>query len=513
MKNNEYKRYVRLGVAVTFLAMLCMVPLGHTMAQSYTTSSSHDFLFGEPTDSTIVRNWNDTVVITCCRYSNNYTISHVFHMRYATSPTTKMVKIPVWHNVYGEMGDRINDVRIVDSLCYFCGTRVKKTGQYIEYDEEGHAYLESIYDTCGIMGYFTFNSSLDVTGGLYLFELIKVKSARRMAVYRPIPSVLTGMLVVCGYGPSENGTCLVELSNSLASPNQWNYNVLVPSDENEILTDVAVTNSYLVTTSVFENDRHIIGFRGTKNSWVNVFTEMTSDTQERYKYNIGSHNPDGCDSYGFLRRKYTPALLCPKGDGFMAGVSAVPDQESLPGWYVPSWNSSVLLFDMDDVSSMNEYQVVSAGMRPRLKELTYLSMMDAVGILYRAQRDVIPDSEYTVLQFPLLNKVQVCESYTDTLLRKNGGEFQSIDTYRSHSVSISGIKWQEGVPYDGVQRQYNRSNSCFVMYGENKIARRPVLSYMNDISPFDTPYTGEPAYCVHSNTVVPVENMTMHCSH
>lgn len=426
-------------------------------------------------------------------------------MRYSISPSVNVVKIPIAQNEQGKMVDRIYDMRIIDNMCYFCGSRVKNVGMELVFDEAGNTYWQALYDTCGLMGYFEFSNSLVLTNNLYIYEIPKVKSAQRMAVCHPGAPEITQIVLLCKYCDTIHTMCLADMVNTMADPNHWDYDILIPSDANEIMTDVTTISTHIVISSVFQNDRRIVSFR-QKRIGMGVFRAFPWEALYRYKYDISDYIEE-CFPYGFMRIEKTPVLLCPSSNGFVAGVSA--DYIEPRG---PKLNRAVLLFDMEDVTIMNEYQAVSAGVEPRLKELTYLPIKSSIAILYNFKRTVLDDSAYSVLQFPVLGKVSECEVYYDTLMRKDGGMIQSIDTYRGHSVSLGSLNWQWSTPLDGIQRQYDRSNSCFALYGENSIERRPVLEYEREAKELLHKYYEEEAICVFSSTVPTVENVTIICS-
>ena len=485
--------------------------VGRVRAQSYTTSSSHRFYFSGGSDSVIVRNWNDTAVFTCSHHPGNNQYSHIIHMRYSISPTVNVVKIPIFQNEHGGMIDRINDMRIIDNKCYFCGSRVKNVGEELVIGDMGNYYWQILYDTCGLMGYFEFSNSLILTGNLYMYEIPKVKSAERMAVYHSGVPEITQVDLLCKYCGTTRTMCLADMRNTLADPNYWEYDIVVPSDANEIMTDVTATSTHVVLASVFKNDRKIVAFR-QKRIGMGIFRFIPWEALYRYKYDISGYSEE-CFSYGFKRVEKAPVILCPKSNGFVAGVSADYDNNVIPEQRDPKLNPSILLFDMRDVSNMNEYQAVSAGAEPLLKELTYLPLKNSVAILYNFKRSVLDDSAYTVLQFPVLDTVPECEMYYDTLIRKAGGMIQSIDTYRGHSASLGALLWQGLTPLDGIQRQYDRSNSCFLLYDEGGIERRPVLEHESEEKQLLHEYDELEAICVFSSAVETVENVTIICSH
>ncbi|MBR6990729.1 MAG: hypothetical protein IKH97_00740 [Bacteroidales bacterium] len=61
------------------LTLMLLLSSGHTLAQSYTTSTMRYYVYDDACDSTIVRNWKDTAVFTCSHHPSNNLYSHIFH--------------------------------------------------------------------------------------------------------------------------------------------------------------------------------------------------------------------------------------------------------------------------------------------------------------------------------------------------------------------------------------------------------------------------------------------------
>ena len=126
-------------------------------------------------------------------------------------------------------------------------------------------------------------------------------------------------------------------------------------------------------------------------------------------------------------------------------------------------------------NSMAEFQSAETGEDLNFKEMACLWQKGVVGILYSSLYNPIFSDTRTFLQFPRMGAVSVGGQYMDTLLYNGLGDLHSIDVYKEHSVSFSGIKQLGYLPLEGIQRQYNRSNSCLTLHGEKSIYRDPVL--------------------------------------
>ena len=457
------------------LTLMLLLSSGHTLAQSYTTSTMRYYVYDDACDSTIVRNWKDTAVFTCSHHPSNNLYSHIFHMRRSTALPPKLVGLPATANVYGRIIDRINDMRILENECFFCGTRITPTDMEIMYDPSGAMYTEYTYDTCAFIGHYSFDNSLEVTGAIQIHLVKSVNSALRMAVYNSeYDNYVTCIELLCGCSIATHNTCLVEMSRTSTIPAAWYYHVIMPDIADEILTDVLVTDELVYTASVYANNDGEMGFRHIKRTKY-PFTYPLGITTDRdlYKYDTRTYTSSHFE-YGFRRLDKTPVRLYYKPNGFIVGMAgkALPNSG---GGSLPLGGPYVHIFDMLSPNSMAEFQSAETGKDLNFKEMACLWQKGVVGILYSSLYNPIFSDTRTFLQFPRMGAVSVGGQYMDTLLYNGLGDLHSIDVYKEHSVSFSGIKQLGYLPLEGIQRQYNRSNSCLTLHGEKSIYRDPVL--------------------------------------
>ena len=473
----EIEMKTRVSKTILALAALLWVPAGgRVSAQSYTKSTYNMFNNLSPSDSVISRSWNDTALFTCSHLVSPVGgETHLFTMHSSQSASSVVVGMPVYITQYGvAIRDRVYDMRILGNTCYFCGSRIKPTGMETYYTPEGNAYTVYTYDTCGLMGYYTFDNTLTPTSAIAAHEIAGVRSALRMAVFPATTQGLTGMELLCAYGPDGHTNCLAELCNTLTNPDIWAYRLTAPSDTNEVLTDVTVTDSYLVTASVFKNDESLVGYRyAKKGEFAFGDTRPYSTADELYLYNIGSYT-SAYFPQGIRRVAGAPVRLCPNWDGFVSGFAGYPFFKQEPGSMQILRNDCVVLFDMEHPGYMREFQAAQTGLGLKLKEVTSLTAKNAVGILYWS-RPYVPGIGNTYLQFPRWGAVAVNNHYYDTLMHWDPNDIHSIWTYRGHSVTLGGTKTTTLVPFDGVQRQHNRTNSCYSLQGAEVIYREPVI--------------------------------------
>lgn len=461
-------------IVMTFL--IATMTTGRVSAQSYSTSSLHHYLASYPKDSTIVRSWNDTVIFTCSHIMNPSTqqgYSHVFDMRKSLSSSAKEALMPYVLTYVGTIIDQINDFRVCNNKCYFCGRRLKPTSMETFYTPEGYPYSVYTYDTIGFMGYYSFDNDLNPTSNFIIRELPKVKGALRMAVRNTGYYDLTYIELVCQSEDAGHITCLAEMSNSTANPDDWNYSVAAPifTNDTEILTDVAMTESFVYLASVFKG-RDSVGFRYSKIKDY-PFTDPIPPhpANDLCLYSLKDFSSPLCPN-GITRRKRLPVRLSPHEEGVVAAFSGT----ILPsnGNIVDPNHRSVFLLDWEEVCQLHEFQVIRTGLKPKVKELASLTGKNSVAVLLESQNHFTGVTTSDLI-IPTWGAVSVGGMYNDTLLYKSDGELQSTDSYKGHSVALSGIRSADQLSADAVQRQYDRSNSCLDLHGTEQIYREPVL--------------------------------------
>ncbi len=493
---------------LAFLILSLLLPFrGQT--QGYTSNSTHSYNSVNPTDKTIVRRWKNKALITVSHHDRGYR-SHTFQLRSLNASTASVVSLVRTMNIYGPIEDYINDMRISGDRCYFCGTRVSIERQGYVIDLHGNEQWQVVYDTCAIMGYFDFDTNLIADNNVYIYKIDKAKSAQRMLVYQPENTNLTAVELLClhdttGYGP----TCLVEMINQPADPHDWEYNLVTPQNQDEILTDVVQNEWAIITSSIFSDNASDIGFRAAKKASTHAFSVQGGMGDYLYKYNIGEYDTN-CNSYGFRRLNGAKVRLCSRIDGFTAAVAATVnhDRDS----FMVYVEDPILLFDMYSPDVMLEYQVVRAGKRLTLKDMAYIKPAGSLGLLYSfSLPNPLLDTVKTYLQFPKFGVVPVCNSYSDTLLYYRDGQMQTIDPLGTNSVCVGGYKNEGSSPFDGTQLRTNRLNSCLQFGGVGNIFRRPKLKYQIIESPMEAIIIKKDVDRVNPQTISTQTATTAYC--
>lgn len=282
MKNNEYKRYVRLGVAVTFLAMLCMVPCATLEAQ---VAQSTQYYFPNSQGVNVIVRESATGVPVIY-----YRALQSTRFAYGDLSTGSVKEFSINDTIL--VGNRhirtiVNDMRVIGDMCYFCGYRV-----YVhnEYDPATGA---TIIDSIGILGRFRLDPSGIFMPVSYDIKFIReTKFLDRMATYTSYGDTLIAMtgIVDTPYSSSSASCLAIARVRHTTDPDSWKYNVAyVGNAPEEVFTDIAIDTRYVVVASYrrLGGEKYSFYLRSAKRDDVLIDDDYTG-FNKRYHYNLDS---------------------------------------------------------------------------------------------------------------------------------------------------------------------------------------------------------------------------------
>ena len=278
----------------------------------------------------------------------------------------------------------------------------------------------------------------------------------------------------------------------------------------DTMTDIIASNGSLIASSVFEEDKDIIGFRYAKISEDGFHDILGSTNNYVYKYNL--RDIVCFEQYannGYCRREGTPVLLYPTGEYFVAGVtsSIYVDDDCLM-----SEMGAALVIRMDDPENMNEVQVIRCGKEIKFKELAALPDNNEVATIVNHRWHEWFDSSYTTFQFVRWGYVPIGQSYQDFILRQSGGDIQSIDRFKYDKAILSGRYWSPAKPFDGIQRDNNLQYGCFTPYSPGYLNIYRTMTITHEMETVTWDYTNPltRSWLRIRCTTMPVT--TTHCS-
>ena len=197
----------------------------------------------------------DAVVVCINPSDNNSTIicyndsmynrpNFVYHTHTGTG-VSKRFHWPLVNNTFGGITYKVNDMVIINDICYFCGKKCAVIGYTME------ELAMPIYQITGFFGWFAvsqISTPSSTTMDLYLFDLPVMEELKRMDGI--IESGIVGLGLI-----SEHTLALVRGYGS-----SWDCHVQYVASS-ERLEDVKITANHLVTLSRFSNSSYTFGLR------------------------------------------------------------------------------------------------------------------------------------------------------------------------------------------------------------------------------------------------------------
>ena len=193
-------------------------------------------------------------------------IRHHFIVQDMTTNNAKQFSLDAYYSsafVLHSTTITINDMKIDgNGECWFCGKKSTET-EAIYYPGIGWMYETDDY---GIVGHFSLYDVISGSGNYELFTIYGTGGLTRIEPRGNYGQVfMVGYPYGCTFDASGNPTasCLVGLGyNSFTA--QWKYDIVHPSDPNELFTDVTDAGAGIAVVSRFKNDHYHIGLRHTK---------------------------------------------------------------------------------------------------------------------------------------------------------------------------------------------------------------------------------------------------------
>lgn len=271
---------IRLGVAVTLLAMLCLMPCTHIEAQ---TLQSVQYDSPSTTGMNVIV--RESVTGFPIMY---YRASSSVRFAYGDFSAGSVKEFSINDSIL--VGNRhiryfVNDMRVIGDMCYFCGYRA-----YVYNEVDPETGLQTV-DSVGILGRFY----LDPTGVLipanYDIKFIHgTKLLYRMATHTNSGDTLIAMtgIVDTPYSSSSASCLTVARVRHTNDPDPWGYNIAyVGNAPEEVFTDIAVDTRYVVVASYrrLGGEKYSFYLRYAKKDDV-LTDDDYAGFDKRYHYNL-----------------------------------------------------------------------------------------------------------------------------------------------------------------------------------------------------------------------------------
>lgn len=207
-------------ILLFFIAIILVMPF-MSKAQSYVV----EVPYGYPIQNSIVRELPNSDIVSYVETSSDHWIT------FASSATNIVEKIQIPTTIF------INDMYIHDELVYFCG-----------YDN-GNGQ--------GVWGWFDNNAAQMAANGLTYYDNFScgnclVEEFKALVVY--MRGVNTPLFVALVGSANDSGlgkrACTVSINGTAGSTTGWSYTIGLSPDPNEKLTNICLTDNYVVAAGV-----------------------------------------------------------------------------------------------------------------------------------------------------------------------------------------------------------------------------------------------------------------------
>lgn len=280
MKKVIFVNSVWLRVALTLLVLLCLQPCVNVKAQTI-QSAQYQFPSRLGWDAVVRESAGGVPVIS-------YRSAGGAYFAYGDPSTGYVLELSINDTLMvgnNSISYKINDMRVIGDMCYFCGVRMYTHG---ELDPETGA---QIVDSIGILGRFYLNpSGSGLTGKFDLKHFPETKRIDRMTIYgRNIPG-FGNDTVVAMIGIMQNfgsPSCLI-VAKLKVTP-VWEYIVRYAdnySGMDEIFTDITSNMNKIVIASYIRGvgEENYFYLRTAERDSVRINNFGQFDT--RYKYDL-----------------------------------------------------------------------------------------------------------------------------------------------------------------------------------------------------------------------------------
>lgn len=230
------------AILAVLLFLLCVLPSASVVAQ---TVQSAQYKFNScPSESVVVRE-SETGVPVVSRYQKTPNAGvHFVYGDFSTGSAREFVIHDTLTVHQHHISYRINDMRVGNDMCYFCGVRIDS------WVEPVYGSTIEVRDSTGIFGRFKLNTSgFDPMAKYDIIYLSDIKSLEHMAI-----SMNSGDTMVAMVGIVDNSvlqSCLmVARVRHTNDPSGWKYHIKsTSSDTTEVFSDIAINSRHTVVTS------------------------------------------------------------------------------------------------------------------------------------------------------------------------------------------------------------------------------------------------------------------------
>lgn len=359
--------------------------------------------------------------------------TNVFTCRVAPSnPTANRYVFPVTSNSYGQIKYSVEDIVVVDMMCFFCGTI---TTPSVEYDIYGNPYW--IYDKKGYIGQMRLNNMTNTPNGTVKYRIHEIDNTKELKRIDAIvsPHVPTDTLLGLVGTTSDGESCILLVKEDAS--NIFTGKMFNAANSEEVFTDIVFCEPNFAVASRFSGEHWTFGMRGG-----DIIDHFYNSTYSPGLFYLSQFNTSGMKD--MLTNMYTTwhydnvdIRLCHQHD-----IGVYLAYESFVG--IPSGfpESQTTLFLMDVYATSGAQiitlQNVDSGVKDTgcFADRVYVPGRDQVALLHKNTRSYSPWK--SVVQFPYLTGTPI--GVVNTYAATDDETLTSLDVYNNQQVWAAGTR-------------------------------------------------------------------------
>lgn len=360
--------------------------------------------------------------------------TNVFTCRVAPSnPTANRYVFPITSNFYGNIRYTIDDIVIVDMMCFFCGTKITPS---VEYDISGNPYW--VYSKQGFIGQMTLNQITNTPNGTVKYRIKEIPYTLELnridAIISPInPSdTLLGLV-----GNTTNGESCFLLINKKASRNGLTGEIYYASNSEEEFTDFAFCDPYFAIASRFPGEHWTFGMRAGEITQNYYYHDPTNDLFYLNKFNTSGTIDVLTNTNTTWHYDNVDIKLCHKQNNRV--YLAYESFDGVPTGF-PESQTSLFLMEVNATSDIQliTLQNVDSGVKDTgcFTDMVYVPGNSHVALLHKNTKSFSPWK--SVMQMPIITGYPIMT--VNTFASTDDETMTSLDVYNNYQVWAVGTR-------------------------------------------------------------------------
>jgi hypothetical protein len=351
--------------------------------------------------------------------------THVFTCRRVpTHPDANRYEFPIMFNAYGQIQYTIEDIVVVDKMCFFCGTETVPT---LEYDASGNPYV--VDQMHGYIGQMRLDHMTDVVNGEVKYRIHTITNTKELKridaiVSRQDPSDTLLGLVGTSVDGKSSYLLMKERVNGLIGE------IFKVTNSNEEFTDMVFCTPNFAIASRFSGEHYTFGMRSgdiNENYYVHVHT---NDLYYLNKFNTSTTIEFLTNTNTTWHRDNVDIRLCQQ-----QGYHVYLAYESFEGDPIPVFPASQTSLFLMEANATSDIQIITlqnvdSGVKDTgaFTDMVYVPRGNQVALLHKNTKTYSPWKG--VMQLTTNPPGAVMSTFSST----DDETLTSLDIYNSEQV-------------------------------------------------------------------------------